>query len=65
MGGDEVCVEIPDPVGDQDGEGEGEEDDQEDGLQGVAAVQEAEHGDEEQEAQGDVQIPDMTHMTSS
>ena len=60
MGGNEVCVEIPDPVGDQDGEGQGEEDDQEDGVQGVAPVQETQHGDEEEQAQGDVQIPDDT-----
>ena len=32
MGGNEVCVEIPDPVSYQDGEGQGEEDDQEDGV---------------------------------
>ena len=58
MGGNEVGVEIPDPVGDQDGERQGEEDDQEDGVEGVAPIQETEHGDQEQETQSDVQIPD-------
>ena len=58
MGGNEVCVEIPDPVSYEDGEGQGEEDDQEDGVERVASVQETQHGDEEEETQGDVQIPD-------
>ena len=61
MGGNEVCVEIPDPVSYKDGEGQGEEDDQEDGVEWVAAVQEAQHRDEEKETQGDVQIPDTWH----
>lgn len=60
----EVCVEIPDPVSYQDSKGQGEEDDQEDGVQGVAPVQETQHRDEEEEAEGDVQIPDdTTHDT--
>ena len=60
----EVCVEIPDPVRDQAGEGEGEEDDQEDGVERVAPVQQTQHGNEQEEAKGDVQIPDdMTHDT--
>ena len=58
MGGNEVCVEIPDPVSYEDGEGQGKEDDQEDGVERVASVQETQHGDEEEETQGDVQIPD-------
>ena len=58
MGGNEVCVEIPDPVSYEDSEGQGEEDDQEDGVERVASVQETQHGDEEEETQGDVQIPD-------
>ena len=58
MGGNEVCVEIPDPVSYEDSEGQGEEDDQEDGVERIAPVQETQHGDEEEETQGDVQIPD-------
>ena len=60
MGGDEVCVKIPDPVSYEDGEGQGEEDDQQDGVQRVAPVQETQHGDEQEEAESDVQIPDDT-----
>ena len=43
MGGNEVSVEIPDPVSYKDGEGQGEEDDQEERVERVAPVQEAQH----------------------
>ena len=61
MGGNEVSVEIPDPVSYEDGEGQDEEDDQEERVEWVAPVQEAQHRDEEEETQGDVQIPDTWH----
>ena len=62
MGGYEVCVKIPDPVSYEDAEGQGEEDDQQDGVQRVAPVQETQHGDEQEEAESDVQIPDDTRV---
>ena len=54
---DVVGVEIPQPVGDDHSEGEAEEDDDGRGEQGVAAVQQAHHGDCEHDAQRYVQVP--------
>ena len=57
VSGDDVDVEVPDPVGDQHGEGEGEEDDQGGGLQRPAALQQRQHGHQQHHPQADVQVP--------
>ena len=54
--GDEVDVDIPGPVGDDDHQGEDEEEDEEVGGLGVGAVQQADHRDEEEDTQRDVKI---------
>ena len=54
--GDEVDVDIPGPVGDDDHQGEDEEEDEEVGGLGVGAVQQADHRDEEEDTQCDVKI---------
>ena len=45
MSQDVVGVEIPQPVREHHGERESEEDDDGGGLEGVAAVEQAEHGE--------------------
>ena len=55
--GDEVDVDVPGPVGDDDHQGQDEEEDEEVGRLRVAAVQQAEHGDQEDDAESDVQVP--------
>ena len=57
VSGDDVDVEVPDPVGDQHGEGEGEEDDQGGGLQRPAALQQRQHRHQQHHPQADVQVP--------
>ena len=53
---DEVDVDVPGPVGDDDHQGQDEEEDEEVGRLRVAAVQQAEHGDQEEDTQCDVKI---------
>ena len=53
---DEVDVDVPGPVGDDDDQGEDEEEDEEVGGLGVGPVQQAEHGDQEEDTQCDVEI---------
>ena len=54
--GDEVDVDVPGPVGDDDDQGEDEEEDEEVRGLGVGPVQQAEHGDQEEDTQCDVKI---------
>ena len=51
-------VEVPAPVGEDDGQGAGDEGDDPDPWLGVAAVQEADQGEKEEEAEEDVEIPE-------
>ena len=53
---DEVDVDVPGPVGDHHHQGEDEEEDEEVRGLGVAPVQQAEHRDQEEDAQSDVKI---------
>ena len=57
---DEVYVDVPRPVADDDHQGQDEEEDEEVRGLGVAAVKEAEHGEKEYNAKSDVQIPART-----
>ena len=50
-------VEVPAPVHYHHRQGQGEEPDDEDAGLTIASIQQAEHGQEEQEPQEDVQIP--------
>ena len=52
-------VEVATPVGEDNGQGAGDEGDDPDPRLGVAAVQEADQGEKEEEAEEDVQIPLM------
>jgi len=54
--GDEVDVDVPGPVGDDDHQGEDEEEDEEVRGLGVGPVQQAEHRDQEENSQCDVEI---------
>ena len=54
---DEVHVDIPGPVADHHHQTEDEEEDEEVGGLGVGSVQQAEHGDQHDDAEGDVQVP--------
>ena len=51
-------VEVPAPVGEDNGQGAGDEGDDPDPWLGVAAVQEADQGEEEEETEEDVEIPE-------
>ena len=50
-------VEVPAPVGEHDGQRAGDEGDDPDARLAVAAVQEADQGEKEEEAEEDVEIP--------
>ena len=52
-------VEVPAPVGEDNGQGAGDEGNDPDPRLGVAAVQEADQGEEEKESKEDVKIPEI------
>ena len=58
-------VEVPAPVGQHDGQRAGDEGDDPDARLAVAAVQEADQGEKEEEAEEDVEIPLMGMLGSN
>ena len=62
--GDEVDVDVPGPVGDHHHQGEDEEEDEEVRGLGVGPVQQAEHRDQEENSQCDVEISEGDKVLS-
>ena len=57
-------VEVAAPVGEDDGQGTGDEGDHPQPRLGVAAVQQAQQGDEQKETKEDVDVPGIQSLTT-
>ena len=57
-------VEVAAPVGEDDGQGTGDEGDHPQPRLGVAAVQQAQQGDEQKESKEDVDVPGIQSLTT-
>ena len=57
-------VEVAAPVGEDDGQGPGDEGDHPQPRLGVAAVQQAQQGDEQKESKEDVDVPGIQSLTT-
>ena len=57
-------VEVAAPVGEDDGQGAGDEGDHPQPRLGVAAVQQAQQGDEQKESKEDVDVPGIQSLTT-